>query len=76
MFNYSFVYDKKVCHTLTASCEQVLFDEPRYLSNTEMRLISSWPLDYKMPEHKVNFICGMSVPPLMAYRLAQEVKKQ
>lgn len=48
----------------------------RELNVKEMSLIGSFPQDYKYLDCKPKYLIGMSVPPLMMYRIAKEIKTQ
>jgi DNA (cytosine-5)-methyltransferase 1 len=48
----------------------------RSLTKSEIIKGQSFPSDYNFCELKSNYICGMSVPPLMTARIANEVKEQ
>jgi len=53
--------------------------EKRSISSIESLSIQSFPLDYKMKKKSargVGYICGMSVPPFMMQRVADQVYKQ
>jgi DNA (cytosine-5)-methyltransferase 1 len=76
-FSHNYIYETNVCNTVTANDNNVLFDEPRYLNNTELKLIGSYPQDYVFKTEKTpGYLIGMSVPPLMTYGVANEIKKQ
>jgi DNA (cytosine-5)-methyltransferase 1 len=50
--------------------------EERYIYNSEVIKIGAFPADYDFGNLKPNYMIGMSVPPLMTARIANEVKKQ
>jgi DNA (cytosine-5)-methyltransferase 1 len=76
-FGQIYVYKNEVCKTLTTKKDViVLFDEPRYLNDDERIKIGSFPKDYNFLDQPPHYIIGMSVPPLMTYRIALEIKKQ
>ena len=75
-FNSKFLYKDKVANTVAAQDLCVLFDEKRLRSTTEIKLCSSWPLDYNFLDQKVEYICGMSVPPVMMAQVASRVNEQ
>jgi DNA (cytosine-5)-methyltransferase 1 len=55
------------------------YESPRGLSVEELCLLGSFPLDYKFINNKEKTACyliGMSVPPIMMYKIASEIKKQ
>lgn len=76
-FNQRFLYRDKVCMTIT-SCEGslVLFDYPKYTSKDEVCKIGTFPLDYNFLNNKPHYIIGMSVPPLMTGKIAEQIYKQ
>lgn len=76
-FSQSLLYQDKVCGTFTSHEDcQVLFDEPRYTSKTEVCKIGSYPLDYNFLKVKPHYLIGMSVPPLMTGKIAEQIYKQ
>jgi DNA (cytosine-5)-methyltransferase 1 len=63
--------------TLTASACTYHWDSPRKISASEAIIIGSYPQDYKFKTPKLaTYMIGMSVPPLMTYGVANEIKKQ
>lgn len=65
--------------TVTATGGAVLahWDTPSKLSDDELKLVGSYPLDYKLSgKTEVKYLVGMSVPPLMTYKIADQVYKQ
>ena len=81
-FNYDVVYDCDVATTITASVRYLRRCDGTFLSNEDIRNMSSWPQDYdflasgKELNKKVLFMCGMSVPPNMTANIAREVRRQ
>ena len=77
MFNNSYIYNDKICPTLTAREDCLIhFDTPRYLSTAEVNKISSFPSDYDYQCQKPHYVCGMSVPPVMMAQVASRVYEQ
>lgn len=76
-FNQSYVYLDKICPTL-ASKETclVLFDQPRFLGQSEVCCISSFPQDYNFAGQSSHYVCGMSVPPIMMAQIASQIHEQ
>ena len=66
--------------TLTANYNDLIHPTiPRYLSENEWLLCSSFPLDMNWGQWSTNkskWAMGMSVPPFMVQRIALEIKKQ
>lgn len=76
-FGTNFLYDDKVCGTLTTKKDcYCLFSEPRYTSSFEAKCIGSYPQDYDFKTTRHEYLIGMSVPPLMTARIAHEIDKQ
>lgn len=75
-FNYVFAYQNKVSPTLPAADVVLHFDKPKYLSEKEKRLISTFPLDYKFGARPNVFYMGMSVPPVMTAQIAHQIYLQ
>ena len=77
LFNQMYQKDNKVLYTLTAGESVGAIVHPgRWINNSEIIKCSSFPSDYNFMKFKKAYICGMSVPPLMTARIANEVKKQ
>lgn len=53
------------------------WESMRSLSDEELCLAGSYPLDYRTPNGiKLGYMVGMSVPPLMIYKISREIYKQ
>lgn len=52
------------------------YDYPRRLYDEEIMLGGSYPLDYKLCRNKAIYLVGMSVPPLMIAKIADEIYTQ
>ena len=69
--------DDKVCPTIVAKEENgIVYDEGRFLYKEEVVKASSFPLDFDFCGQRPQYVCGMSVPPLMMQRVATEVYNQ
>jgi DNA (cytosine-5)-methyltransferase 1 len=75
-YNHNYIYKDRVCNTIPATNQNTLFDEPRYLNSQETIKAGSFPLDYNFLNLKVNYLIGMSVPPVMMAQVANEVYNQ
>lgn len=62
--------------TVTASGANFHPKYPRTVNFKEELLLSSFPQDYDFTGVKPTYLMGMSVPPLMMARVAEEIKKQ
>lgn len=75
-FSTQILYDDRVAPTLTSSGESVYWHEKRNINDTEYRRMSTFPSDFDFGDAKVRHVCGMSVPPLMAAKIAEQIKWQ
>jgi DNA (cytosine-5)-methyltransferase 1 len=74
-FNHRYTTTSDVVDTITSSAMLTHYKYPRYLNDEELSLIGSYPLDYNH-RGSLAYMIGMSVPPLMTYGVANEIKKQ
>jgi DNA (cytosine-5)-methyltransferase 1 len=77
--NTFYVYDDKVCQTLTAKGRHgsLLFSKPIRLSKNEFCNIGSYPKDYNFTNNNQwGYLIGMSVPPVMTAQIATEIYEQ
>ena len=76
-YTQSFVYDDKVCPTLTSKGDCLLhYKLPKFLSVNEIIRASSFPEDYEFNRQSPNYVCGMSVPPVMMAQVASRIWEQ
>ncbi len=75
-FNYSKCDPERSIPTITTSDDQVHYKYPNYLSDKNIIKGGSFPYDYNFDKLKVNYIVGMSVPPVMMARIAEQVYDQ
>lgn len=74
MFNNCFLKKDKVCNTISAAEDRLIyFDFPRYISAHDTILASSFPEDYDFDGMKPWFACGMCVPPVMMANVATRI---
>ncbi len=72
-FNDIRVGKSEVLPTLASKNKVYHSDIPRRLNNSEYLLGSTFPTDYDTKQMKVFYICGMSVPPVMAAQIASQI---
>ena len=72
-FSNAIVYDDQVCPTIVANSQN--FRAYDKLSLTDLDIVSAqtFPQDYDFQTEKVQYICGMSVPPVMMKRIIQRL---
>jgi DNA (cytosine-5)-methyltransferase 1 len=77
-FNYNKAHPKQVIPTITANTDSGTFhySEPFYLSDNELKLAGSYPLDYDFLKLKPKYLIGMSVPPVMTAQIAKQIYEQ
>lgn len=75
-FNSKFIYADKCPNTVAGKDYCIVFDKGRQRNTEEIILCSSFPLDYKFLDQQHDYICGMSVPPVMMAQVATRVYEQ
>lgn len=76
-FTDRYVYIDRICPTLTTKEGALfLFEQPLYLSESEVCCVSSFPQDYNFCGQSPHYICGMSVPPVMMAQVASRIYEQ
>ena len=79
-FNNHFIYEDRVVGTISTKHWTIMVWEkgkkPRAITDKEIVLASSFPLDYCFGEEKPAYLCGMSVPPVMAANVGHEIYSQ
>ena len=78
LFNFEFVSPDNPLPTIAAgSFHKIMhWKKPLYLSKREITLGSSFPLDYDFGKEHPEYICGMSVPPVMIANIANKIWEQ
>ena len=75
-FTSPYIKKDEVCNTVTSGGEMVRYDIPATVSERDMKCIQTFPQDYNFCGNDVQYVCGMSVPPIMMERIATEIYKQ
>lgn len=70
-FTCKFIHDEKVVNTITSNSEYLRFDMLGTLSNKDFITIQTFPQDYDFCGQNVQYVCGMSVPPIMMKKIAE-----
>ena len=76
LFSYRFVHDDKPLWTLTSKNRLIVYNEKRYLNDLEVIRGGSFPNDYNFNGCSINYIVGMSVPPIMMAKIALQIYEQ
>lgn len=75
-FNAIYIKPNKIPGTITANGQIVRYDKPGTLSNKDFITIQTFPQDYNFNGMNVQYVCGMSVPPIMMKKIAEQIKIQ
>lgn len=77
-FNSYKVSPHKVLNTITATtgAKMIHYAHPNELSDELLCLCGSYPIDYDFMGLEAKYVIGMSVPPLMIARIAEQIKIQ
>jgi DNA (cytosine-5)-methyltransferase 1 len=76
-FNWIRLSNEKVANTIPAQTNYTYHSEVcRPLNKYEYCLIGSYPMDYNFLKLKPEYLIGMSVPPLMTGKIAEQIYKQ
>ena len=77
-FSAKFIDDHRVCNTIVSASGTKLIcgAEPRHLSVNELRMCSTFPMDYRFGSVRPKYVMGMSVPPVMMAQIATEIRMQ
>lgn len=75
-FTIPLLHFNDVPPTLATSSGILRYDRPERLSDIEFVHMQSFPEDYNFNGHSAQYVCGMSVPPLMMYRISKEIQTQ
>ena len=79
-FNSVILYGNQVPPTLTSTSAESRnyyhFDKPYKISDSEIRLVGTFPTDYQSPYKDIGWLCGMSGPPIMTAQIAYQIYKQ
>jgi len=73
-----FIDDHRVCNTVVShsGSKMLTAEKKRYLSLDELRMCSTFPMDYRFMGVRPKYVMGMSVPPVMMAQIATEIREQ
>lgn len=74
-FGKKYVYLNQTPGTQTTT-HMVRFDKPGIMSARDVLITASFPVDYDLLDQQAEYICGMSVPPLMMEKVALAIEEQ
>ena len=75
-FNEKILADNKVANTMASSGQLYRMADGDLISVLDTIHIQSFPEDYNFMNQKPQYVCGMSVPPVMMANISAEVYKQ
>lgn len=75
-FNTILVKGQKVANTITSNSVYLRTDVPQHLTDLDIIRLQTFPTDYDFMDSNVQYVCGMSVPPLMMKRIAEQIHWQ
>lgn len=75
-FTNPYWHDYQVVPTLTAGGSVYRYDVPGRPSDRDLMIVQTFPLDYEFLDASVQYVVGMSVPPVMMKKISQEVARQ
>lgn len=75
-FNNSIEADGRVASTVVASGSHFRMCDGLPLSDQDYINIQTFPQDYNFMGEPVQYVCGMSVPPVMMAHIAKEIERQ
>ena len=72
-FNEKYIKDNMVCGTIVSKGKILRFDFPAKISDKDIITIQTFPQDYNFCGQNVQYVCGMSVPPIMMKKIAEQI---
>lgn len=75
-FSYKINADDQVVSTITSGGGFIRFADKRFFNDTDILRVQTFPRDYDFNGNKVQYVCGMSVPPNMMANIATEIWEQ
>ena len=75
-FNTIIIHDEEVANTTVAGSSNMRYCDGLYLSNEDIIRCQTFPGDYDFGKENPNYVCGMSVPPIMIKRIVTRLIEQ
>lgn len=77
MCNCKIFHSDRILGTIAAGTSYATYDYPRQLTEREIILASTFPLDYRYGSlSDLRFYCGMAIPPVMMANISYEIYLQ
>ena len=74
LFHHKICWDNNIMQTVASAGDMLRPKEKTYASNEDIISAQTFPQDYDFNGQNVQYICGMSVPPIMIKRLVGRLK--
>ena len=74
-FGTKIAWEENVLQTITASLDYIDGNELCRISDNTIISSQTFPQDYNFSENKPEYVCGMSVPPIMIKRIVERMRK-
>lgn len=75
-FTHRYVYDNEVMPTVLAGHKDLFdFENKTRVSDNDVIISQSFPIDYNFNGNPTEYVCGMSVPPIMTKRIVERMIK-
>ena len=75
-FNTVFIKDNRVANTIASGSGLLRYDVPEQISSEDIIRIQTFPYDYDFMDQNIQYVCGMSVPPVMMKKIAEQIYLQ
>ena len=75
-FNTILVHDHRVLNTIASNSQFVRYNEPYFISAQDIIRAQTFPQDFDFLNADVQYVCGMSVPPVMMKKIAEQIYRQ
>lgn len=78
-FSETIIHDEFIPPTLVSGSSYFHYEKPETISSNDLITIQTFPQDYdfiKPSYGNIKYVLGMSVPPIMTMKLAEQVEKQ
>ena len=74
-FGIKIAWEENVLQTIIPSLDYIDGNELCRISDNTIISSQTFPQDYNFDSNRVNYVCGMSVPPIMTKRIVERMRK-
>lgn len=75
-FNTVILKNNRVANTLASGSIFLRDDVDEHISDMDVIRMQTFPYDYDFMDQNIQYVCGMSVPPIMMKKIAEQLQKQ